>query len=166
MPTRQGINDDFKDMQRLIITDNNNAHTGKTTALRGVYELLKEKGYEHKDIAGPGMGPNWDVKAIFTINGIKVGIETIGDNKSCNVHQESLDDFLHEDCKIIMTASRLRGATRTNVREFYRNNGFVSVWMKHDYTQNVKLQPILNRRYAERVVQFVEEWLCGAYQPC
>lgn len=35
-----------------------------------------------------------------------------------------------------------------------------------NYTQNVKLQPILNRRYAERVVQFVEEWLCGTYQPC
>lgn len=153
-------------MQKLIITCNNNAHTGKTTALRGVYELLKEKGYEHKDIAGPGMGPNYDVKAIFTINGMHVGIETIGDNKSCDVHQESLDDFLHENCKIIITACRLRGATRANVREFYQNNGFVSVWMKHDYTQNVKLQPILNRRYAERVVQFVEEWLCGAYQPC
>ncbi len=38
MPTRQGINDDFKDMQKLIITNNNDAHTGKTTALRGVYE--------------------------------------------------------------------------------------------------------------------------------
>ena len=130
---------------------------GKQTALRGVYELLKEKGHEPQNLAGPGNGPNWDVKAIFTIN---------GDNKSWDVHQESLDDFLHEDCKIIITASRLRGATRTNVREFYRNNGFVSVWMKHDYTQNVKLQPILNRRYAVRVVQFVEEWLCGAYQPC
>lgn len=159
-------NDACDHMQRLIITDNNNAHTGKTTALRGVYDLMIEKGYEPQDIVGPGMGPNYDVKAIFTINGMKVGIETIGDNKSCEVHQKSLDDFLHADCKIIITASRLRGSTRANVREFYQNNGFVSVWMKHDFTRNEKLQPILNRCYAERVVRFVEEWLCGAYQPC
>lgn len=155
----------MKHMQKLIITNNNNAHTGKTTALRKVYDLMLEKGYECNDIVGSGKGPNYDVKAIFTINGMKVGIETIGDNKSSGVHQESLDDFLHEDCKIIITASRLRGATRTNVREFYRNNGFASIWMKHDFTQNAKLQPILNIRYAERVVRFVEEWLCGAYQP-
>lgn len=152
-------------MQKLIITNNNDAHTGKTTALRGVYDLMLRKGYQCRNIKGPGMGPNWDVKAIFTINGIKVGIETIGDNKSCNVHQESLDDFLHEDCKIIMTASRLRGATRANVREFYQEHDeYLPIWMKHDYTLEERLQPILNRRYAERVVRFVEEWLCGAYQ--
>ena len=153
-------------MQSLIIINNNDAHTGKTTALRGVYELLKEKGHEPQNLAGPGNGPNWDVKAIFTINGVKVGIETMGDNTSSDVHQESLEDFLQEDCKLIITASRLRGETRANVREFYQENEYIPVWMKHDYTQNVKLQPILNRRYAERVVRFVEEWLCGAYQQC
>ena len=70
------------------------------------------------------------------------------------------------DCKIIITASRLRGETRANVREFYQENEYIPIWMKHDYAQNEKLQPILNHRYAERVVRFVEEWLCGAYQPC
>lgn len=152
-------------MQKLIITNNNDAHTGKTTALRGVYDLMVEKGYEPQNIAGPGMGPNYDVKAIFTINGVKVGIETMGDNTSSDVHQESLDDFLHEGCMIIITASRLRGETRANVRDFYHENDYMPVWMKHDFTQNEKLQPIFNKRYAERVVQFVEEWLCGAHQP-
>ncbi len=152
-------------MQKLIITCNNNAHTGKTTALRGVYELLKEKGYEHKDIAGPGMGPNYDVKAIFTINGMHVGVETMGDNTSSDVHQESLKDFMQSDCVIIITATRLRGETRANVREFYQEHDeYLPIWMKHDYTLEERLQPILNRRYAERVVRFVEEWLCGAYQ--
>ena len=153
-------------MQKLIITCNNNAHTGKTTALRGVYELMKEKGYEPINITGPGKDPNSNVKAIFTIAGKNVGIETMGDNgkNSCKVHRDSLKEFMDKDCEII-TASRLRGATRTNVREFYQENGFVAVWMKHDYTQNEKLQPLLNRCYAERVVRFVEEWLCGAYQP-
>ena len=153
-------------MQKLIITCNNNAQTGKTTALRGVYELLKEKGYECHNIKGPGMGPNYDVKAIFTINGMHVGIETMGDNTSSDVHQESLEDFLHSDCVIIITASRLRGETRANVREFYQMNGYLPIWMKHDFTLDEHLQPVLNRRYAERVVRFVEEWLCGAYKPC
>ena len=154
-------------MQKLIITCSNNAQTGKTTALRGVYELMKEKGYKCQNIKGPGMGPNYDVKAIFTINGMHVGVETMGDNTSCEVHQESLEDFLHSDCVIIITASRLRGETRANVREFYQEHDeYVPIWMKHDYTLEERLQPILNRRYAERVVRFVEEWLCGAYQPC
>ena len=103
-------------MQKLIITCNNNAHTGKTTALRGVYELLKEKGYEHKDIAGPGMGPNYDVKAIFTINGMHVGVETMGDNTSSDVHQESLKDFMQSDCVIIITAK----ATQEDLEEGLR----------------------------------------------
>lgn len=153
-------------MQKLIVTCNNNAQTGKTTALRGVYELLKEKGYECRDIKGPGMGPNYDVKAIFTINGMHVGIETMGDNTSSEVHQESLEDFLRSDCVIIITASRLRGETRANIREFYQEHDeYLPIWMKHDFTFNDNLQLVLNHRYAERVVRFVEEWLCGAYQP-
>ena len=153
-------------MQKLIITCNNNAKTGKTTALRGVYELLKEKGYECQNLAGPGKGPNYDVKAVFTIAGQNVGIETMGDNnkKSCGIHKDSLKDFLERDCRVVITASRLRGASRANVREFYQENGYLPIWMKHDFTLNERLQPILNRRYAERVVRFVEEWLCGAYQ--
>lgn len=153
-------------MQKLIIICNNNAHTGKTTALRGVYELLKEKGYECRNIKGPGMGPNYDVKAVVSIAGQNVGIETMGDNnkKSCSAHQDSRMDFFEMDCKVIITASRLRGGSRANVREFYRAHDYLPIWMKHDFTLDEPLQPILNRRYAERVVRFVEEWLCGAYQ--
>jgi hypothetical protein len=128
---------------------------------------MVEKGYVPINIAGPGKKPNSNVKAIFTIAGKNVGIETMGDNgkNSCKVHRDSLKEFLEKDCAIIITASRLRGASRANVREFYQENEYVPVWMKHDFTRNEKLQPILNRRYAERVVRFVEEWLCGAYQP-
>lgn len=76
-------------MQSLIIINNNDAHTGKTTALRGVYELMVEKGYKPQNIAGPGKNPNSNVKAIFTIAGKNVGIETMGDNSknSCEVHR-------------------------------------------------------------------------------
>jgi len=34
--------------------------------------------------------------------------------------------------------------------------------MKHDFTTMPELYDILNYRYAERVVRFVEEWLLGA----
>ena len=57
----------------------------------------------------------------------------------------------------------MRNETRFNVENFIDTFGFDAVWMSHDFTHINRLRPILNLRYAQRVAQFVEEWLVSVY---
>jgi len=150
-------------MQKLVITDNNNAHTGKTHALSMVYLLMKQKGYKVTPLEGPEEYGK-DIRALIEIGGHLVGIETIGDNtpKAAARHKQSLEEFGRKGCEVIITATRLRGKTRTDVRELHQLKGYKAIWMKHDFTTMPELYDVLNYRYAERVVRFVEEWLLGA----
>lgn len=150
-------------MRKLVITDNNNAHTGKTHALSLVYLLMKRKGY----MVIPQEGPEEygkDIRAIVNIDGHLVGIETMGDNtpEAAARHKQSMLEFDEAGCEVIITATRLQGKTREDVRELHQQKDYHAIWMKHDYTTMPELYDILNLRYAERVVRFVEEWLLGA----
>ena len=150
-------------MRKLVITDNNNAHTGKTHALSLVYILLKKKGYEVKYVYGPEEYGK-DLRARIDVGGHLVGIETMGDNtpEAAARHRQSMLEFDEADCEVIITATRLQGKTRADVRELHQQKDYQAILMKHDYTTMPELYNILNLRYAERVVRFVEEWLLGA----
>lgn len=151
-------------MKKLLITCTNNAHTGKTTAFWHVYRLLKLK-YPIVDILAPeNEDKPCDVRAVFNIGGKLVGLETMGDNPDADKHKASLWRFVEEqDCCVVIAASRMRSETRGNIEEFIDEFECDAVWMSHDYTRIERLQPELNKRYAERVVRYVEEWLHGAY---
>lgn len=145
-------------MNKLLITCTNNAHTGKTTALWHVYRLLKLK-YPIVEVQSPLDDEQpCDVRAVFNIGGIHVGLETMGDNPDAKKHRESLWRFVEEqNCSIVIAASRMRCETRDNIEDFIDEFRYDAVWMSHDYTRIERLQQELNIRYAERVVRYIEE---------
>lgn len=145
-------------MKKLLITCTNNAQTGKTTALWHVYRLLKLK-YPIVEVQSPLNDElPCDVRVVFNIGGIHVGLETIGDNPDAKKHRESLWRFVEEqNCSIVIAASRMRCETRDNIEDFIGEFKYDAVWMSHDYTRIERLQKELNIRYAERVVHYIEE---------
>lgn len=151
-------------MNNLILICTNNANTGKTTALWHVYCLLKQK-YKvvHPECPPIDDAPT-DVRVVFDVGGKRVGIETMGDNIKADDHRKSIWGLAQElNCDVVITASRMRNETRCNVEEFIDEFGYDAVWMSHDFTHIDRLRSTLNLRYAQRVVQYVEEWLIGVY---
>jgi len=147
-------------MQKLIIICSNNAQTGKTTALRKVGVLLSRK-YPIAHVEGSlDERVTKDVRAVFKIGEVCIGLETLGDNKDAKIHRESLWRFVQEQhCNIVIIASRMRIKTRYNIEQFIEEFGYDAVWMSHDFTHIERLRETLNERYAERVVRYVEEWI-------
>lgn len=149
-------------MRKLIIICSNNAQTGKTTALQKVGVLLSRK-YPIMHIKGSlDERVTEDVRAVFKIGDVCVGLETLGDNQASEIQRDSLWDFVKEQhCAIVITSSRMRCETRYNIEQFIEEFDYDAVWMSHDYTRIERLRETLNERYAERVVQYVEEWIHG-----
>jgi ABC-type multidrug transport system ATPase subunit len=82
------------------------ANAGKSATLRKVYELLKAK---HPNAPVTHEIINHDVRAIFNINGHRIGLESQGDPGSRIFTSISL--FVREECEIIVCATRTRGQT-------------------------------------------------------
>ncbi|MFA5266204.1 MAG: hypothetical protein WC378_20465 [Opitutaceae bacterium] len=82
------------------------ADSGKSSSLKIVHKALsKLSGRTIEAFSVSGV----DVRDIFIINGVKVGIETQGDPGSRL--EESLDIFKNEGCKLIICATRTKGQT-------------------------------------------------------
>jgi hypothetical protein len=82
------------------------ADSGKTSTLKIVHgglSKLAERSIEKFRIS------EYDMRDVFVINGIKVGIETKGDPGSRL--EESLNLFKKEGCKLIICACRTKGQT-------------------------------------------------------
>lgn len=152
-------------MKKLIIICSNNAHTGKTTALRKVGVLLSRK-YPIVHIEGSlDERVTKDVRTVFKIDDVCAGLETMGDNRDAKTHRDSLWSFVEEwHCDIVITASRMRIKTRYNIEQFIDVFGYDAVWMSHDFTRIERLREKLNEWYAERVVRYVEDWINGTHQ--
>lgn len=82
------------------------SRTGKTATLKQVHKLLEEKSTNYStEVRRHGD----DLRDIFTINRLKVGIETAGDPGS--QLKQSLRLFEQNDCDLIICATRTRGKT-------------------------------------------------------
>jgi len=82
------------------------SNTGKTSTIKTVYELLKEK-YPTATINT--IHNCSDINIIITIDEISIGIESQGDPNSRL--ENSLKIFIEHKCKIIICATRTRGMT-------------------------------------------------------
>ena len=89
---------------------------GKTTAIRGIWLGLKKCGA--REISGPdfysqGADKPKDVKTILEYQGVKIGISSMGDP---GINQpEILDEFIKQDCHIIICACRIWGGTKSPI---------------------------------------------------
>ena len=158
---------------KIVIANSGFAHSGKSTSIRYVFELLSSR--YHVIEPRNGYNPNEDIKAIIGIpqsdgHIVKVGIESQGDPSSRQM--ESIDYFVNKDCEIILVACRIKGATKDAVINL-RNNDWQVIWFKNSImkvdvanqsststpplrTQDARLQERLSRDYAFYVASLIE----------
>ena len=151
-------------MRKLVIANRGTRNTGKTSSIKEVYYLLKSKGYRP-------LLEEWqyeegrDIKAIFDVNGVKVGIESQGDQGYDM--ETTMDAFIEAGCEIIVTACWMQGNT---YRKVYKNMGedldYDIIWYGHFVYQVLgaeEVQKTFNWRYAEQVVRLIEERIEGKF---
>lgn len=90
-------------------------NTGKTSIIQSVYHQLIDC-YPDADITDFQPGA-YDVKAIISVNGKKLGIESHGDPNSRL--KDSLHEFAQFDCNTILCATRTRGMTVEWVKSYH-----------------------------------------------
>ena len=106
---------------KKIIALKGKGNSGKTQTIRKVFNELCA---QDKDTKVEILIDNADVKAIVTIKGIKIGIESQGDPNSRL--KDSLNEFSKKDCDIIVCATRTSGMTVEWVKNL---DGFTPIWV-------------------------------------
>jgi hypothetical protein len=83
---------------------------GKTTTIRMMYDLLLDR--RPDAIVESLLDRNADIRAVVTVEGIKIGIESQGDPwKKAARLDPSLALFVRLKCDVIICATRTRGGT-------------------------------------------------------
>lgn len=146
-------------MRKLVIANSGTGHIGKSSSVKAVYQLIKDKG--HKLLIEEWQGS--DIKAIFEIDGVKVGIESQGD-PSTNM-EETMEEFVKAGCDIIVTACRTKWGTYDKVAVYLgKENGYDVLWAAH-YVYQVpeadETRALLNARYAQQVYQLIQDRING-----
>lgn len=148
-------------MKKLIIANRGSKGQGKTSSIKAVFRHLSSQ-YPYKIFANKG-----DIKAIVDVEGVRVGIESQGDPNSRMM--QSMDDFVTEECQIIVTACRTRGDTYNKVIELHKQKGYDLIWAVNDkmvVANGSTPQPMydmLNDQYAQRVVDFIMGRIHGTF---
>ena len=146
-------------MRELVIANRGAAQIGKSSSIKAVYQLMKDKG--HKLLVEEWQGG--DIKAIFEIDGVKVGIESQGDPDSGM--EPTMEAFVKENCEIIVTACRTKSFTYEKVTDYLgKENGYEILWAAH-YVYRAPnadgIRAILNASYAQQVYQLIQDRING-----
>lgn len=148
-------------MRKLVIANRGAGGIGKSSAIKAVYQLIKDKGYKAKEEVWQGD----DIKAIFDVDGVNVGIESQGDPKSEMI--PTMREFVEKGCKIIVTACRMKGDTYRMVTEYLgKKNDYDIIWYGHYVYQVLGTEEVhknFNKTYAEQVVKLIEERIAGKF---
>lgn len=127
-------------------------NTGKSTTIRTVYELLlseyPDAKVEHRR-PRPPREIRVDVRAIITINGKKIGIESLGDPG--NRLHESIKLFTKNKCDLIICATRTRGATYDTVAE--QEPPYSVKWHPKEATKSKAKQEEANNKMAQEFLK-------------
>ncbi len=99
-------------MTRKVIALWGRAQSGKTSTLKIVHDTLLHMSHE---VLFENTDDGRDVMKIFSINGLKVGLESQGDPGSRL--GRSLQEFKKHDCTVIICATRSKGETQDLVRK-------------------------------------------------
>ena len=148
-------------MKKLVIANRRAGGIGKSASVKAVYDRLISKGYTliTKEPQGG------DIKAIFDINGVKVGIESQGDPRYDM--EKTMEEFVEVGCDIIVTACRTKSDTYLKVIDYLgKENGYDILWAAHYVYQSPgadNTRDLLNTRYAQQVFQLIEERIAGKF---
>ena len=126
--------------------------TGKTQTNRTFDELLRAKfpgaivEHEHRSPA--------ELRAVLSIDGVKIGIETTGENiKRIN---ESFDLFVKLGCELIICATRTKGQTVAAVESL---PGYEAVWFERRAEADPVARLFSNIAMARQLVDETEKAL-------
>lgn len=146
-------------MNKLVIANRGAGYIGKSSSVRAVYQLLKDKGY--KLLVEEWQGE--DIKAIFEVDGVKVGVESQGDPSS--QMGETMEKYVEAGCDIIVTACRTKSDTYHKVTDYLgEENGYDVLWAAHYVYQAPfadESRALLNDRYAQQVYQLIQDRIKG-----
>lgn len=123
-------------MQKKIFVLKGRASSGKTQTIKEIYKLLKIQ-YPEAEIEI--FINKTDIKVIFIIYGIKIGIESQGDPNSRL--KNSLKEFATKGCSIIICASRTRGMTNTWIEEYAKE--FKITWIEKKISRDMSSEQML-----------------------
>lgn len=120
-------------------------NTGKTEAIKNIYHLLKSK-YPKARIENKIC--ELDIRVIFTVNGVKIGIESQGDPSSRLF--ESIPLFVKSQCNIILCATRSRGKTVQLIKE---QENYEIVWHEKSFVRGKEEQKKSNAEMADIIMK-------------
>ena len=150
-------------MRKLVVANRGVGQIGKSASILAVYHLLKDRGFKTILETWQYEYENGDIKAIFDINGVKVGIESQGD-PNCEM-EDAMEEFVAEGCEIIVTACRTKSATYEKVRDYLgAKNNYDILWCAHYVYHGVGADVVkdtLNEVYAEHVLKLIQDRIAG-----
>ena len=151
-------------MKKLVIANRGAGFIGKSASIKEVYYSMLKAGY-------PLLEKKWqweefvgDIRAIFLVDGVKVGVESMGDPGG--EMESSMEYFVDYGCEIIVTACRTKSDTYRKVTDYLgEDNSFDVLWCSHSSypnPRNKNTHDLLNTRYAEHVVWLIESRVNGS----
>lgn len=151
-------------MRKLVIADRGAGSIGKSSAVREVfYQLSRE--YKPKLEEWQYEKDTGDIKAIFEIGGVKVGVESQGD-PGCDMEETMKDFAVKYECDIIVTACRTKGSTFQKVNTYLRRKGYDILWYAHYVYQGEDASDAWETfkvTYAEQVVKLIKDRIAGKF---
>ena len=130
---------------------------GKSATIREVFNQLISAFPNHTIHHSYDDG---DITYIIEINGVKIGIESLGDPNGRL--PESLQDFVDQKCDIIVCACRTRGKTVADVESLYDNHHYEIIWStNHRSGSKVEHQDQLNQMSANGIVELIKRIMNG-----
>lgn len=101
--------------KKFILALTGYANSGKSSIIKSVFHQLLKHYPEYAIVIDNGE-ESGDVKAMFFIEGLKIGIESQGDPNSRQ--PRSIDEFVSMGCDIILSACRTRGHTINAITKY------------------------------------------------
>ncbi len=121
-------------------------NTGKTETIKNVYGLLVSK-YPKATIEHKKQGV--DIRAIITINNVKIGIESQGDPPNSRLFK-SIPFFVEEKCNIILCATRSSGKT---VQLIEKQEDYEIIWHEKSFIEGTMKQQESNIKMANTIME-------------
>lgn len=143
---------------KTVIANYGAGGQGKSTTIKAVYEEIKRR-YPHLVKLRPTKGGG-DTSALFSINNITIGIESQGDPNSRLF--ESLDEFIKENCDIIIAACRFKGDTTNAINDLF-HHGYRLIWAQNPIHKDSPItQDRLNTHYyVNYILEIFDDILTG-----
>lgn len=145
--------------KKLLIVDKGVENTGKSTVVKEVIRLLEDVYKLHPEpIYEDDNFDETDVACVFTLNGVKIGIESCGDPGPRL--PKTLEIFCEKECGIILCASRTKGEIMDAIKS--KKEKYTLLYAPHYFEEDnldSAFVTSLNARYARNIVEIIMEWI-------